>query len=813
MVHIRHWLAAVPMLLLAFTAAAQSGSGSDVRAQQDSDAAAVDALFAEPTESEQPTTPDAIGTIAVAQLTEPPPLPETQEADTEQPARLEEIVVTATKREKSEREIPASVSAMSGEKLERLGVQSVEEITRLVPGVNITQPVDNAARITIRGIAAQPSTNMTTGMLFGDVSFTDTYLPTVTLDPNPFDLRTVEVLKGPQGTLFGAGALNGAIRYVPEPPAFGVFETKYFAQYTSVEEGDADLTYGAAVNLPFGGEDEFALRLVGVDRQAPGWVDNTQVGEDDANWIDQQSFRGILGWRPGSAWDISLTYAMQDTRTIETPISDNLDGRLEASNKPRLSPSESSYDFGALRVGYDFSSVQVIAETAYIRKQAESFQDGTSRLPMVPGVPTQGRTDESHSDTWSQELRLVSNDSGDGRWQWVTGVAAWQQDLDYKLQTPITPPVLAVIPGLADLLAAFPTLNTLFADDGSPSLANVYTDVSVKEIAWFGDVTRRLWDDWELSVGGRLYRTTSGGVAKQSGLALFAVNLTPEYVIDDEIEEQGFNPKASLLWHASDNVLAYLGAGRGFRVGGIQPGFTPPTSTMRAPDTFKSDTLWNYELGVRTQWFDNRLRFDLTGFHADWKDPQTFQLDQSGLGAYLDNVGGVESDGIEMALQALLPIPGMTLTTAAAYVDTVTTEPFVATGGAMVEPGTRWAFAPEWQTATSLVQLLPMGNWLFNVGVTHTYISKAPVSLTPDAQDPPGPGHAQYFEVFGFQQWDLQLGVRNPAVAWMPEVSLIANNLTDERGITHYWASGIVDTQDVTYIRPRALTLRISGRF
>ncbi|MFP5307035.1 MAG: TonB-dependent receptor, partial [Gammaproteobacteria bacterium] len=467
----------------------------------------------------------------------------------------------------------------------------------------------------------------------------------------------------------------------------------------------------------------------------------------------------------------------------------------------RLSPSRSGYDFGALRIGYDFESMQLISETAYIRKVADNFFDGTSRWPAVPGVPTQAQVDTSDSDTWSQELRLVSNDAAGSRWQWVTGVAAWRQDLYYKLQVPMSAPLVAMIPGLGELLTQFPGLGSLFADDGSPSLANLETDVSVDEIAWFGDVTRLLGERWELSLGGRLYRTTSGGAAKQSGLALFAVNGEPEYVIDDEIREQGFNPKLSLLWNASDNVLAYAAASRGFRVGGIQPGFAAPGSAP-APETFKSDTLWNYELGVRTQWFDNMLRFDVTGFRADWEDPQTFQLDSQGLGVYIDNAGGVESTGVEAALQTVLPF-GLTLTAAAAYVDTVTTEPFVASDRATVPPGARWPFAPEWQTAASLVQLLPLGDWLFSIGATHTYLSEAPVSLAP----------SQFFEVFGFEQWDLQLGAKNPAVAWMPELSVTLNNLTDERGITHYWRSGTVDTVDATYIRPRALTVRLSGRF
>ncbi|HVT34339.1 MAG TPA: TonB-dependent receptor plug domain-containing protein, partial [Nevskiaceae bacterium] len=180
-------------------------------------------------------------------------------ASTGDATQLEEVVVTATKRAKNVREIPATIVGFSGEQLERDNVKGMEDLARLVPGVNYTMPSEGTPRITIRGIAGQPATNATTGILYGDISFNDTYLPRVVPDPLPFDLQTVEILKGPQGTLFGAGALNGAIRYVPEPAKPGVWETKYTAEYTRVHEGDRGApVYGAVVNAPLYGGDTAA---------------------------------------------------------------------------------------------------------------------------------------------------------------------------------------------------------------------------------------------------------------------------------------------------------------------------------------------------------------------------------------------------------------------------------------------------------------------------------------------------------------------------------------------------------------------------
>src|SRR3546814_783110 len=196
---------------------------------------------------------------------------------------------------------------------------------------------------------------------------------------------------------------------------------------------------------------------------------------------------------------------------------------------------------------------------------------------------------------------------------------------------------------------------SMFTAAGSPIVTKAAGDVRMRELAAFGELTRRFGDSVEVSLGGRLYRTESGGANAESGVYVLAQQLESPFVIEDKVKEDGFNPKASLVWHLNDDILAYGLVSKGFRVGGIQTGLTKSFGRDAAPETFKSDTLWNYEAGIRTQFFHNTLRVDLTGFLVDWKNPQSLQQDASGLTVYIDNVGGVRSQGGALPPQYLLP--------------------------------------------------------------------------------------------------------------------------------------------------------------
>jgi iron complex outermembrane recepter protein len=727
------------------------------------------------------------------------------------PDQLQEVVVTATKRAQSLRDIPESITSISGDEMEKGNVQDTQDIAKLVPGVNYTTAGDSPPRVTVRGISSQPATGFTTGELFGDVSFADEYVPLVALDPNPFDLKSVDVMKGPQGTLFGASALNGAIRYVPELPRYGVWQGKYYVQYSKYipsggESGGGDPLFGGVLNMPLYRHD-LALRLVGFERKQPGYLDNTRLGVADANHINQGGLRGILGWQPFDDFNASLTYAWQNTHTADKAVADNSAGQLTDSDSPRMSPNHQNYNLASLQLNYFLPWAQLVSETAYVHKGSYNFFDASSRLQglapsLLSNVPLLAQIYHSYSHTESQELRLVSLDDPDTAWKWVTGLVWSQQHVYDRLDIPVGNNGLA-LPELQSLLNALnPGLGSLFTGDGLPELATTDTLATVKETALFGDLTWRPWQQLELSAGGRLYRTTSEGSNTTGGVAILATKLTPASVTIGEVSAKDFNPKFSVLWHATSNLTPYATASKGFRVGGVQSGAALlPGSDV--PAAFKSDTIWNYEAGTRTQWWHNTLHFDVSVFEERWKHPQYLQPDSSGLLAFISNVGGVQSRGGEAALQWLLPIKGLMVSASGAYADTVTTEPFTASSGTKVPVGADWPFAPRWQTATTVAYLVDIGAFNLNGSLTHSYLSKATNSL---AQEAP---------VFNYQQWDGQLTLDNSLSPWLPEITLSLNNLLDARGVVnHVYSTSLPEKyNDVTYIPPRSINLRLTGHF
>lgn len=770
---------------------------------QSSDADVANKTFSEPT-SPLAAEQAELKTIPVNAKEEPEPVPQPREVK-RPPPQLEEIVVTATKRAEPLREIPATIDVLSGKDLEREGIQNIEQIVSQVPGVNLTDEGAGGSpkRITIRGISAGFGTNLTAGTLIGDIPFTDPFAPKVQLDPNPFDIATVEVLKGPQGTLFGGTGLNGMIRYVPEAPDLAAFHIKYYTQLTSYPgNGGSGWNYGAMINAPFAGN-EAALRLVGFHRDAPGYVDDLLNEKRDVNTLSQYGLRGILAWEPDERWRISLLGATQSTKEDDIAFTDYYDGRLERTSSARPSPSEAEYSLANLSIEREFDWGSLLSQTSYVDKQFDVFVDAsriTSGVTNSP-PPLLAIVDDNHSKSIVQELRAVSS-PGDGPWKWLAGAFYYSMDLydcaeagalqglpNLPIPGPLTGILANPCPGNADKIS------------GMLDVGQLVGDLNLEEQALFGEVTRQLGEDWDLTLGARAYRLTTTGVVTFAGVIYAAQNNLMPGRRPADSSEDGISPKASIAWRPSDDLKFYFTTSRGFRFGGPQLAASTPTTQIK--ETYKSDSLWNYELGLRSDWLNRTLRVDASVYLIDWKDPQVNQLTPppASIG-FIDNVGGARSKGVELSLNYLPSfLEGLSLDASVAWSQTETTKEFEAASGTFVPAGSPWPLAPRWQTAATLAYARPILSWQAGASIRHTYLGQACNNIECTAR------------VFGYRTLDLNLFASPDEGSWWPQLSLTLANLTDERGYSNITTNPAPAIDSVNYIAPRSLVLRLSGNF
>lgn len=710
---------------------------------------------------------------------------------------IEEVIVSATKRDESLREIPATIVALAGEDLEQMGAQGVDDFIKLSPGVTLSDDSVNNKRITIRGVSADFTTIATTGSLFGDTPLNDTALPRVLLDPNPFDLATVEILKGPQGTLFGGSALNGAVRYVPTQPRLEEWQGKAFLQFTDVEQGGMDKIYGAAINVPLGRS--AALRFVGYDRSDPGWIDSThtQYQKKDVNRTEQQGGRLMFRAEPGERWTISALVARQETLKEDVPTVTTDPDRRERASTPVPSPVETSVEMEVLSIEYAFPRFDLLSSTSHSQKAYDALLDA-SRV-AGPENPPRSVTAvlDAESEGWTQEFRLTSNDTFE-HWKWLGGLFAYQLDLVevYDVLVAVNP-FAELVPDLpAGLL---PGIDALIVD-GQPSISRFNPDVRVRELALFGDVTRQ-FPAFDVTLGLRLYRNQASGMLTVSGLlALTSGQL--QSTTENDFEEQGISPRLSIKVPYNDNLMFYTTAARGFRFGGIQGVGDTLLSQLQGievPETYKSDTIWSYEAGVRSQWFDNSLVVDITPFYLEWDKPQIVQQDDSQTVIFIDNVGGARAQGVEGAIQWLPPLDGLTIATNFAFVRNKTTAPYTTSTGIEVPRGATWPLTAKWQTSSTVSYARNFGPVRSTLSLTHTYSSRAPFNLE------------KSFEVFGKSTVDASINLSHSLWPGRPQLQITVSNLTDKRVVIG--GENGPTTIDRVVIRPRTVIARLSVDF
>ncbi len=719
---------------------------------------------------------------------------------------LGEIVVTATKREQSSRKIPATVNVLKGKDLEDIGARDMQDFLKYVPGVTLQEgDTNNNRTISIRGIGPQPGANTTVGSLIDDVPMGDPYSSYLVPDLDPFDLHDLEILKGPQGTLFGASALNGAIRYVLNKPLLGQWEAKGFADWLKIQGNGSGPTFGGAVNLPVG--DTLAFRAVDVVQSVPGLYDDVNVNgknikDADSGYKRMHRFLGT--WQPFERFSVNAFYLQQQNHRNDLSIANNFDGQFVRTDTPGPSTSTQHFSVANLDLRYNFDFASLISETSRTTK-LQNIDYDTSAL--IEALATQGvetiRTYSNISSTSvSQELRLVSA-PGDGPWVWLFG--AYTNRYKAELIDNIYVANTAVLAGIVDALHLPPGILSGITPNGQGISVEyiTYDPLEARESSLFGELTRKLWNNnVQLTLGGRYYHETLlSNVGVAGLLAQYAQVIG--YTGPKTARSTGFNPKASLTWQATPDILWYTTAAHGFQFGGLNaPAPIPTDNTF--PQIYRPSTIWSYETGWRIDGLHKKLQFDVTAFLLNWKDMQIQQKTPDGVTTFTENVSAARSKGVETALRWATPIRGLTFTNVLSYIHAKVAAPYTTANGVFIPLGADLPAAPRLQSATTLAYNTAFGPVRTGAGVTWSHQGHAFNNIEHDAV------------IFRYNTLDFNYNLTLSEVFMSPAFTLNATNLLNTHAVIGGQIDHIGNVPDGSlgaFVRPRTIALRVSGQF
>ncbi|MGP8165745.1 MAG: TonB-dependent receptor [Steroidobacteraceae bacterium] len=611
---------------------------------------------------------------------------------------LEEIVVTAQRRQERLEDVPMSITAFSQEKLDQQGLRSIDDLTRLSPGVTFFRNGmsdsgnynDEDSDISIRGIDSTAGAS-TTGIYMDDTPIQTRHLQFGTVNPYPalFDLERVEVLKGPQGTLFGAGSEGGTIRFITPEPSLTNYQVYIRSEVAGIHDGSENGEAGIAVGGPII-EDVLGFRFSVSFREDGGWVNrvnytappsttttvappglgsiygpitvyngspaNAGTTEYNSNWHDTYTARLALKWAATDNLTVSPSIYVQtlhynDTGAYWNSLSNPSDNTYNNGNAQR-DPSTDPWYLAALKVDWTAPFAHFVSNTSYFSRNQSSVSDYTQWLNTVffgnQFAGANGATNQNVSayftdsqNNFSQEIRASSVDPK-ARFTW-TGGLFYSHVLENTTEY-IYDPSYAANATAAGVPTVPPPGNYIY-------LQPVFNMLD-KQYAAFGEVNFKFTDVWNLTAGMRYSHIDYTNVAQETGYLIggLAVNSTTSG------SNKPFTPRYVLNYQPSQDSLYYASAAKGFRPGGANATLpTACTANLPAPipSTFASDSLWQYELGTKQTLLEHRLQVNASIYYLQWKNIQQFVYLTCGLG-FVPNLGNVTGKGgdLEIAWRA-----------------------------------------------------------------------------------------------------------------------------------------------------------------
>ena len=685
-----------------------------------------------------------------------------------------EVIVTATKRPERAREIAGSVSAMSGAQLEAIGAQSFQDYLTRTPGVVFNAgPLGDSTAI-IRGVGTSVGKDQgqgPTGYYINEIPLTEPGYAIAIPDVDTFDVERVEVLRGPQGTLFGSSALGGAINFVAREASTEGFDAAIQTSASSTHHSDGDVNYSGKgmINVPL--SDTFAIRGVAYYRTEAGYLDNIGTGRKASNEQTDKGGRFSAVWNPAEGTKLSLL-SLYDKNN--TPDFGYRYPELGEFARTTLVPEPVGYELQlhSVRLDQDLGFATLTALVGYTEKERDLTNDYTEFYGALLPNPTPYH-DTGKSESRSYEVRLASP-KGD-KFDYLIGVMGTSTDKTFNdsITSVGSFPILSQTSNPADLRG-----DTFYWGVGK-------TDGEEKAV--FGEANYRFTDQWTLTFGGRWFDTEVNSRSVYSGIFYpGSLALPPGHQTED-----GFAPKVSLAWRRDTDLMIYALASKGYRFG--NPNTIFPLAGFDTPSGWETDSLWNYEVGVRRNWFDRRLQTDLTVFVIDWSDLQV-RLYRPDDVTYGTNAGEARNIGQEFS--GLWRVTdNFDLSLNVTHLDAQLTETVVSNTNVVLRDGQQLPGSSEWQVSAMATARLPYATEP-TITLAHRYLSDAPQSLqTPNLR------------INGYGQTDLRIGATFSSVG----VTAFVNNVTDKRGVTFGYGDFGLGLQDFI-IRPRTIGVTLDWK-
>ncbi|MDQ0462665.1 outer membrane receptor protein involved in Fe transport [Caulobacter ginsengisoli] len=696
---------------------------------------------------------------------------------------VDEVVVTANKREERLKDVAMAVTAVGEDRLDRIQASDFQDYAKLVPGLSLASAKPGQTVLTLRGISSL-SAGSTVGVYVDDTPYgSSSGLSNgqfYTGDLNTFDVQRVEVLKGPQGTLYGASTLGGLLKFVTNAPDPSGFSGRVVA---GVEDVDGDFGWSAkgVLNAPLG--DNAAVRLTAVHSVDPGFIDDPSRSLENTNDSVQSAVRLSFLFEPTDRLTVRLTAVGQNSVFNG---SNAIDAQTDAIGRPliplrpltgdlQLSHGVSEFSHTKYRiyngsVGWDLGFGDLTSVTSYSTLRQTQLVDITV-LGTVEGHSLADQT------KFTQEIRLASKP---GDLEWVAGVY-------YTRET-------------ADLGTDYTGFYTALGADLTGSGSHIAS--TFKEKAVFATVTYHFTPQFDIALGGRF--ASNDQTTNQTGTGLFA---GPAKLGDSS--ENVFLYSLAPRWRPDDNTIVYGRIASGYRPGG--PNVVALGAPGSGPPNFDADKVISGELGLRRDFLDRRLSLDLSIFDIQWDDIQLVGLAVvSGVTTGITlNGGSAESRGFEWTALAR-PIQGLTLNFNGAYTDAeLTSDTTSLVGGLNGEP---LPYVPKWTASLGGDYEWSVGEATAFVGASWSYIGERFTDFSPR------PSQFEQIRLNSYSTVDLRAGLEQGP--WSLEV--YAKNVGDERGITALGTNssaaaaatpGGAFGMTAAVIRPRTIGLSLSARF